>query len=82
MIETFKSTPVKRAPAKLVYLAIQERADEEGWASFPYSELRNVTGLGLNGVIRLMKKLVEEGVIERRLAAPHTNDPNRYRIIN
>jgi len=67
--------------SKIVYLTIRKELDDTGWASLSFNDLAGVTGLTTTGVVNIIKRMHDSGLIEVRndRATPFTK--NQYRII-
>jgi hypothetical protein len=65
--------------SKVIYLMIEDRANEEGWASIGLKEFSSTASLKERAVINALHKLQASGLIEKRSRPGATN---HYRIIN
>lgn len=67
--------------SKVVYLMIRNKSKDKNWVSISLLDFHRATGMAINSLARLLKRLQEVGLIERNPHKEKTNDTNQYRSI-
>jgi hypothetical protein len=66
---------------KIVYLTIQDRANEDGWSAISLNAFGRLTGLSPRGVHNILKGLINCGLLETNQVKERVNSTNVYRVI-
>lgn len=67
--------------SKIVYLTIRNNADHKGWTTISLSELANTACLTRRGVVNILNRMQECGLLEKKHDHSSHNTKNKYRAI-
>jgi hypothetical protein len=67
--------------SKIIYLTIRNNADRNGWATISLSELASTACLTRRGVVNILNRMQECGLIEKQYDHSSHDAKNKYRAI-
>ncbi|WP_243041693.1 helix-turn-helix domain-containing protein [Dyella sedimenti] len=66
---------------KIIYLTIRNGSDENGWASVSLTDLARNTGLSRRGVVNIISRMKDCGLVESSNDHDSHVSKNKYRAI-
>jgi DNA-binding MarR family transcriptional regulator len=67
--------------SKIVYMTLQNNGDADGWTKESLSDLSGIACMTRRGVVNILNRMQECGLIEKKNDRSSPNAVNQYRVI-